>query len=116
MRWIDQNGKFFTPPLVIGGAAHHSPTPELLRRAGYTPYVPPAPPTRTVYKFDRYKVILALGDGWEIKKGELEAAGLYDAFMASPYLSTADEIFGPIYEGLSREEKRILHRECRYGK
>ena len=116
MRWINSEGKFFNPPLIIDGAAHHSPPPELLRRAGYMPYVPPDPPKRTVFKFDRYKVILALGDGWAAKKAELEAAGLYDAFMASPYLSTADALFGPIYTGLSPEEKRILHRECRYGR
>ena len=69
---------------------------------------------RRVYKFDRYKVILALGDGWEQKCAELKSAGLYDLFMAAPYLSTDDPLFAAIYRDLPIEEKRVLHRECRY--
>ena len=59
-------------------------------------------------------MILALGDGWELKSAELKAAGLYDLFMAAPYLSTGDPLFYGIYKSLSAEEKRVLHRECRY--
>ena len=44
MQWIDANGKFFTPPLMVDGVAHNAPRPELLIRAGYRPYIPkPAP-------------------------------------------------------------------------
>lgn len=115
MRWIDQNGNFFNPPLIIDGVEHHSPSPELLIKAGYTPYTPISKPSKRVYKFDRYKVITVLGTGWVTKKAELEKAGLYDLFMAAPYLSTGNEIFAQIYRNLSKEEKQLLHQNCRYG-
>ena len=48
MLWIDKNGKFFAPPLIVGGMEHHSPTPEMLLRAGYRPYAPPPRPERSM--------------------------------------------------------------------
>ena len=114
MRWIDQNGNFFTPPLVIDGMAHSSPGPELLLRAGYIPYTPEHKPVKRVLKFDRYKVILALGQEWATWKAKLEEQGLYDAFMASPYLSTGDPLFVKVWAKLSKEERQKLIKECRY--
>lgn len=113
MRWIDKNGNFFTPPLIVGGMAHHSPTPELLLRAGYTPYTPERKPPKRVLKFDRYKVILALGEAWPQKKAELEAAGQLDLFMAAPYLSLGDPLFVKVWGALSAEERNKLIKECR---
>ena len=120
MNYVTSDGKVFRNPLALsGGAVCYNPTPEMLASAGYFPAAAPAPASsggtvRKVCKFDRYKVILALGDTWPQKKAELEAAGLLDLFMAAPYLSTADEFFAPIYDDLPPEEKRLLHRECRY--
>ena len=115
MRWIDQNGNFFTPPLIVDGMAHHSPGPELLLHAGYTPYTPEYKPPKRVLKFDRYKVILALGEAWTTWKAKLEEQGLYDAFMAAPYLSLGDPLFVKVWAKLTPEERTKLIRECRYG-
>ena len=116
MHWVDQQGNFFNPPLIVDGVAHHSPSPELLLSAGYTPYTPKNKPANHALKFDRYKVILALGENWATWKAQLEAQGLYDAFMASPYLSTGDELFHKVWIKLSKEEKLQLIKECRYGR
>ena len=40
MKWIDRDGHMFAPPLVVDGVEHHSPSSELLLRAGYHPYTP----------------------------------------------------------------------------
>ena len=116
MRWIDKNGKFFAPPLIVNGAAHHSPTPELLLAAGYVPYTPEHKPVHRALKFDRYKVITALGEAWATWKAKLEAQGLYDAFMASPYLSTGDPLFRAVWVKLMPGERQKLLKECRYGR
>ncbi|MBR6240695.1 MAG: hypothetical protein IKQ82_04485 [Lentisphaeria bacterium] len=121
MTYVNSDGKVFKEPLALpDGAVCYNPTPEMLAQAGYYPKPPESAPASSggqlrVYKFDRYKVILALGDGWAAKRAELEAAGLLDLFMAAPYLSTADEFFKAIYDDLPPEEKRVLHTECRYG-
>ena len=120
MIYVNKDGKVFREPLALqNGAVCYNPTPAMLAEAGYFPAPRTAPATsggqlKRVYKFDRYKVIRALGDGWPAKKAELEAAGLLDLFMAAPYLSTADEFFKAIYDDLPPEEKRLLHKECRY--
>lgn len=116
MRWIDKNGNFFTPPLIVDGMVHHSPAPELLLRAGYTPYTPEHKSTKRVLRFDRYKVILALGEAWPVWKAKLEEQGLYDAFMASPYLSLGDPLFVEVWRKLSKAERQQLIRECQYGR
>lgn len=114
MYWKDQDGKLFTPPLIIDGMAHYSPNPELLFRAGYTPYIPEHKSPKKVFKFDRYKVILALGEAWGTWKTRLEEQGLYDAFMAAPYLSTGDPLFQNVWSELSKEDRHRLMKECRY--
>lgn len=120
MIYVNSSGKVFKEPLAMpNGAVCYNPTPAMLAEAGYFLKPPETAPVSSggslkVYKFDRYKVILALGDGWAVKKAELEAAGLLDLFMAAPYLSTGDEFFKAIYDDLSVEEKRLLHTECRW--
>ena len=120
MIYVNSSGKVFKEPLAMpSGAVCYNPTPSMLAEAGYFPK-PPEPAQVSsggqikVFKFDRYKVILALGDGWAVKRAELEAAGMLDLFMAAPYLSTDNPIFRPIYDDLSVDEKRLLHRECRW--
>lgn len=115
MRWIDGNGHFFQPPLIVDGMAHHSPTPELLLAAGYTPYTKERKLTQQTFKFDRYKIVTFLGDGWAAKKAELEEAGLYDKFMSAPYLSTGDPLFRKVWVKLTAEEKKLLIKNCQYG-
>lgn len=111
----ENDGKPFIPPLRVGDRVVYNPTYEMLVEAGYTPCgEPPHAVPEKVYKFDKYKVVVALGEQWEQKKAELVAAGLYDMFMASPYLSTGDPFFKKVYDALSPQEKSILHRECRY--
>ena len=120
MTYVNSDGKVFREPLAMpNGAVCYNPTPAMLAKAGYFPKPPESAPVSSggqikVYKFDRYKVILALGDGWAQKRAELEAAGMLDLFMAAPYLSTDDPLFKEIYDDLSVEEKRLLHKECRY--
>ena len=115
MRWIDQNGTFFSPPLIIDGVAHNAPSPEMLYQAGYTPYAPERKPQEPrSLKFDRYKVITALGEAWATWKAQLEAQGLLDKFMAAPYLSTGDPLFRKVWAKLTAEERQKLIRECRY--
>ena len=114
MLWKNSEGKFFTPPLVVDGRAHHSPAPELLLRAGYTPYTPERRIAKRVLKFDRYKVILALGEAWDEKRAGLEAAGQLDLFMAAPYLSLGDPLFRKVWAALTNAERQKLMTECRY--
>ena len=120
MVYVNNDGKAFREPLAMpNGAVCYNPTPAMLAKAGYFPKPPESAPVSSgggvrIYKFDRYKVILALGDGWAQKRAELEAAGMLDLFMAAPYLSTDDPLFKEIYDDLSVEEKRLLHKECRY--
>lgn len=116
MLWKDAEGNLFSPPLVINGVAHHSPSSALLLEAGYIPYVPEKPVKSHVYKFDRYKVITALGATWGRWKDQLVSQGLYDAFMAAPYLSTGDPLFLQVWSKLSKEERLQLIKECRYGR
>ena len=116
MKWIDRDGHMFAPPLVVDGVEHHSPSSELLLRAGYHPYTPERRPTKRVLKFDRYKVILALGEAWTEKRAELEATGQLDLFMASPYLSLGDPLFRAVWKTLSVEQKYTLITKCKYEK
>ena len=115
MNWM-KDGKIFSPPLTVGGVAHHSPTPELLLEAGYVPCTTEMRQPKRVLKFDRYKVILALGDAWEEKKAELVAAGLFDKFMASPYLSLGDPRFRKVWKSLTAGQKHLLLSQCQYGR
>ena len=117
MRWIDQNGNFFRPPLIVDGVVHNSPTPELLLAAGYTPYTPkPNIQKPQIFKFDCYRVIEVLGDKWIQLKQQLETQGLLDYFMRAPYLSTGDPKFLTIYKSLSSEDRKLLHQKCVYGR
>ena len=115
MRWI-KDGRVFTPPLIVGGVAHHSPPPELMLQCGYVPDTPERRQPQRVLKFDRYKVILALGEAWPQKKAELEAAGQLDLFMAAPYLSLGDPLFRKVWKTLSDEQKHLLVSKCQYSK
>lgn len=113
MLWI-KDGKLFDGRITINGVvsfvANPDLHPDLMRQAGYNPYTPPATPKR----YSKLKVIRALGSGWEVKKLELEQAGLYDQFVAAAWLEEDDPAFAPIYASLTDEEKRILDEECLY--
>ena len=58
---------------------------------------------------------------WELpprelaKREELETAGLLDQFYTAPYLSTADDIFAPIFAALTDAQKTILDEQCQWG-
>lgn len=114
-----KDGEFFKPPLVVDGMAHYSPSAQLLSKAGYKPCiestasrVPPAVPE---LRFSKLKIIRALGDeAWADKKEELVAAGVYDKFENSVYLSTSDPEFLQLYRSLTAEERHILKTECLY--
>lgn len=115
MLWV-KDGKIFNGRLLLDGKAciiAGDPDPELMRRAGYTEYVPPAPEPEP-RKYSKRKIILALGEGWLEKKAELEAAGVYDLFSNSTYLCVDDPTFEAVYNHLTDEEKRILNEECLY--
>lgn len=116
MIWVDDNGNFFHNPLRYNGRMIFNPPAKLLIEAGYHEYIPPTPePTPVIYKFSKYKIKQLLGDeGWELKKAELEAAGLYDDFVLAECLATDDPLFGPIWEDLSEEEKQLLIENCQF--
>ena len=116
MKQYEKDGRPFVPPLHVGDHVVYNPTHEMLTAAGYTVREDSSggAAKSKVYKFDKYKIVIALGDKWAQKKTELVTAGLYDMFMASPYLSTGDPFFKSVYDRLTPEEKSILHRQCRY--
>ena len=114
MLWI-KDGKIFNGRLTLDGKVRiiaGNPDPELMRRAGYTEYVPPAPEPEPK-RYSKLKIIRVLGEGWEAKKLELEQAGLYDQFMAAQFLAEDDPAFAAVYASLSDEEKAALE-DCRY--
>ena len=114
MPWI-KDGKIFNGRLTLDGKVRiiaGDPDPELMRRAGYAEYVPPAPEPAPK-RYSKRKIILALGDKWPAKKLEIETAGLWDLFENSTYLCADAPEFAAIYETLSDEEKAGLE-ECRY--
>ena len=114
MLWI-KDGKIFNGRLTLDGKVRiiaGDPDPALMRRAGYTEYVPPAPEPEPK-RYSKLKIIRALGEGWEAKKLELEQAGLYDQFMAAQFLAEDDPAFAAVYASLTDGEKAALE-ECRY--
>lgn len=119
MIWVDDNGNYFHNPLYYNGRMIFNPTDEQLIAAGYHQYVPPpvppTPPVPPVYRFSKYKIKQLLGDeGWELKKAELEAAGLWDDFVLAECLATDDPLFGPIWEDLGDEEQQLLIDNCQF--
>jgi len=118
--YIDNKGNPFTPPLVLkNGSVCWNPTPKMLNENGFhldaKDEVVNNTDQNTIYKFDCYKVMEALGrEGWIIKCAELKEVGLYEYFMRAPYLSTGDPLFKAVYDALSIEEKQILHQNCKY--
>ena len=109
-----KNGKPYDGKLILSdGTRVWGASDDMLRENGYvwveSPTSEPGPK-----RYSKLKVIRALGDAWAEKKAELEAAGVYDLFMAAQFLSTDDPAFGPVYEHLTAEEKRILDEECLY--
>lgn len=114
MLWV-KDGKIFNGRLTLDGKVciiAGDPDPELMRRAGYAEYVPPAPEPEPK-RYSKLKIIRALGDKWTEKKAELEAAGLYDQFMAAQFLAEDDPAFAAVYASLTDEEKAALE-DCRY--
>lgn len=114
MLWV-KDGKIFNGRLLLDGKVciiAGEPDPELMRRAGYTEYVPPAPEPAPK-RYSKLKIIRALGSAWEAKKLELEQAGLYDQFMAAQFLAEDDPAFAAVYASLTDEEKTALE-ECLY--
>ena len=120
--YVDSDGNTFSPPLIMkNGGICWNPTPQMLNDNGFIlktedeVIITSGGQVAPVYKFDCYKVMEALGpEGWKIKCEELKAVGLYEYFMRAPYLSTADPLFKAIYDTLSKEEKQILHRDCKF--
>lgn len=116
MLWI-KDGKLFDGKIEINGRVSFvsgEPDPELMRSLGYEEYVPP-PPEPAPKRYSKLKIIDALGEAWEEKKAELEAAGIvYDKFTQATYLSMDYPEFAAIYNSLTAEEKQILDTECLY--
>ena len=96
--------------IIIDGKRYWQPTAEQFIAAGWHWEEPTPPPKR----YSKLKVIRALGDGWEVKKLQLEQAGLWDEFVAAAWLAEDDPAFAPIYANLSDEEREILDTECLY--
>ncbi len=73
----------------------------------------PQPPEPAPKRYSKLKIIRALGDGWAAKKAQLEAAGLYDLFMAAAFMAEDDPAFAAFCETLTEEERAKLE-ECEY--
>lgn len=86
-----------------------------MRDLGYTDVQPVVPEAVIPKKYDQLKIIRAMGDGWAAKRDELETAGLLDQFYTAPYLSTADDVFAPIFAALTEEQKTLLDTQCQWG-
>ena len=108
--------KVFQNPLRIDGAVVFNPNAEQLTAAGYVQTFPVPVSSGGILEVRRYsklKIIRALGDGWAVKKAELEAAGMYDEFVNAAFLQSDDPVFASIHADLSAEE-RVLLEACRY--
>lgn len=111
--WIDKNGVIYHGGgIVLDGMRHFNPSPEQFRAVGYTEYIPPTPEPAPK-RYSKLKIIRALGDGWAAKKAQLEAAGLYDLFMAAQFMAEDDPAFAAFCATLSDEERAKLE-ECIY--
>ena len=73
MKKYEKDGKAFVPPLHVGDHVVYNPTHEMLIEAGYTVREESSggAAKSRVYKFDKYKIVVALGDKWAQKKTEL---------------------------------------------
>ena len=115
MLWI-KDGKLFNGRIVIDGVTSFVTDPdmhpELMRRAGYEEYTPPAPEPAPK-RYSKLEIVRALGSGWEVKKLQLEQAGLFDQFMAAAWLAEDDPAFAAVYATLTDAEKEALE-ECLY--
>ena len=76
MKKYEKDGIPFVPPLHVGDHVVYNPTHEMLVAAGYSPSEEPqtAGGQPKVYRFDKYKIVVALGDQWEQRKEQLIAA------------------------------------------
>jgi len=108
--WI-KDGQIYTGGgIILDGKRYWFPTPEQFEDAGYH-WVEPTPAPK---RYSKLKVVRALGEGWQDKREELEAAGILDEFTNAAFLAENDPVFAPIYANLTDEERRILDEECLY--
>lgn len=82
---------------------------------GWITEAPVLEPVVAVKKYDQLKIVRAMGDDWAAKRDELEASGLLDQFYTAPYLSTADDVFAPIFASLTDTERALLDAQCQWG-
>ena len=114
MRWIklDANGV----PIQGTEWAGMPMLAATMESAGYSAWEGDFPwETPPAKRYDQLKIIRALGDGWTAKRDELETAGLLDQFYTAPYLSTADDVFAPIFSALTDDQKSMLDAQCQWG-
>ena len=108
--WI-KDGQIYTGGgVVIDNKRHWFPTDEQFIAAGFHWEEPKPAPKR----YSKLKVIRALGDGWSAKKLLIEAAGLWDQFVAAAWLAEDDLAFAAVLATLTDEEKEMLNTECLY--
>ena len=107
MLWI-KDGKIYSGGgIILNGKKYWQPTDEQFIEAGYERYTPPPVPPAPK-RYSKLKIIRALGEGWAAKKAELEAAGLYDLFMAAQFMAEDDPAFAAFCETLTPEERAEL--------
>ena len=110
--WIKDGVIYQNGGIYLDGMWYSNPTPEQFRAAGWEEYTPPPVPPAPK-RYSKLKIIRALGDGWAAKKAQLEAAGLYDLFMAAQFMAEDDPGFAAFCETLTAEEREALD-ECIY--
>ena len=111
--WIKDGVIYTGGGIILDGKRYWQPTDAEFTSAGWERYVPPPVP-EPPKKYSKLKVIRALGEGWQDKREELEAAGILDEFTNAAFLAENDPVFAPIYANLTDEERRILDEECLY--
>ena len=109
MLWIKDGVIYQSGGIILDGKRYWRPTDEQFEAAGWQRDTPPPAPKR----YSKLKIIRALGAGWAAKKAELEAAGLYDQFMAAQFMAEDDPAFAAFCETLTEEERAALE-ECLY--
>lgn len=108
-----KDGKIYNGKgICVGKMWYSNPSREQFVAAGWEEFTPePAPPAPK--RYSKLKVIRALGERWPEYRAGLEAAGLWDQFVAAAWLDESDPAFAAVLATLTPEEREAL-AGCEY--
>ena len=112
------NGKLVTPPVNAGNKLNVYADKTWLEANGFKELTAEdfaqIKPEQVVRKYSKLKIVEALGDAWPVWKQKIEAAGLSDYWQACQYLASDHPAFAQFFKQLSKEERQMLNKSCRY--